>query len=1499
MFLNAADISPASVHLPCRHNECDGATHDLAFLDVTRFDRLASGAQAIVDAPPEAQPALGLMLRLIEAHVTPHDLAALNDTIIERFAATFDDAPQVATCLVNMLPDALAQRAPSESVEDICRRLLSKRALRDLKRSLSREAAPTVESARYGSAWHRYFSEWRDWVVDKWQNFLLLGSKERSHDPWFTLMRGAEPTRTAGPLPRRRSGKTGCALGMLYATSFVQYRTEPLPAQGFAQGFSPSLAHGGTIGLPGQTIAPATSVTSETMLLDRLVQTFADAARYVADVATPVSEQVDSALAVISPFMSLAPPGADGASTPLPVVIKRTGVSPAPAPPDMQASPELQSLFDIAHLWRHRGATHQELRKSFLPLLTFSPPPSERELLDGLFENAPELANADLSELRLRRHTPNKDGGRLKRVSYWPLHDAAALVRSGKLNISDTDDGVRFDVSRKTLAGAVYEAACVMSAKRFDDIVGQWREACEQRTAATWLSPPGLVSRAKSSLTLAIGTAFALDELSLGYTHALIGNKAFYLGHNALTNLSLSNDASSRLFATHRLEFTIRHAGRDHVAAPAGSCVVTEASGNGTTLLYLQGDVAAWRAFASPEALLSDIGHNALSLRTTLCERLPLPLRTGALTGRITTKLHPQPGQEPVRIATQATLDTVYADGKLRTSHAGTGPRIAQYLTWLTGVSSESVERGLQTFRERSRSAGVSLPGKPANIALRDIRSVAHVEMLRYDISTAIPRVKPMVRQHISNRLTDLGVLPADGDQVYIRVAGRVVQSLTDAVLVGTIPSDAAKRLPLLIPEVGGKYTAVHGANQPTGQPVSVGDVFDEASIEALRQNIDRAATQFWETSRGKVRKVLKSEFIAQVWMSRVQRRMSVDQVHIAARIAGPIEVGRLGSDDLEHEINAPDVEREWLRVNGLTSRLMRVSIAGRAPCLLIAPYPEGLRIYGFDDRGRMTTWLTEQIHSEAMRERIASMFDAPPDNATWYRTASIDTQGVSDNIVTDTFTAIASAYESRQNHTAPPVAKSEPRLVLELMDKFSKVDLALGLGTWALPFARPISLGYSIVDASIGTVGMGVGLATQDSAMFRQGWESTLSAIGAQGLAATHFKTMLFLTGDARYKYFVAEAPRAEDALILGLHRSQGRFYAAIDADTRAYLILDNDTGFFRMVPEAASDTVKKDAPLLRRSASGSWRAVTQSEFATPELEDPDTAWRIDQGFRARFDELRDKHDPIFERARLAASSEETPGNAIPLEWRLRLLKLDFVDQSVMDVEALGKLAGRIDSLQNTLDAAEKFVISPLSDEATRLGAMYQPITQRPRVYLGHVRTGLLRACPLVNRNLPIETAVRIFNQQATWAPSASARLMQDLSELGRVKLQYLPNQRLSQEVETLDTLFSGAPNTARAFEMTAGTRLLLVGRHLRNGAAAQYYFIDPALGLVTHADSETLIGILRTHLNIMSDSYALVREGRTYTVRTKEIDLPHLARVDLLRDFNDVVPIRVALRL
>lgn len=1488
MYPRAADTSGASVVLPCQDHAIVDAGHANVLRSVAHFDSLATSARTILGESPEAQPALGFMLRLVEEGVCQADLAALNDGLLDRFAHAFDTHPWLTTHLLDTLPGRLARRAPWESVEDVCHSLLSSSALRDLERSIARAEGSLPETCRYGSAWRQHFCQWRQSILDAWQDFLLLGSGVRASNDIIRMTLTSSPPANAQRLDFGRAGATGYALGILYAASVCRGVRPGLPPS-LPRYRSPTLdidiAHP-----EAQTCTPEPDVCIAQPplpqpILSRLEHIVGTVEQFVVETAVPIFRDLPYALdrLLFPPPLMFPTTAADLPAT----------VAPPPALPDMSPSPELQRLINTAHFWRHRAATHKALYTAFSPLLTFSPPPNEAELLHSQFANVTEFVGFELADLRLRRHAPT-DQSRIKQVTHWSLEDGARRVRDRRLNIGHPAQGVSFDISLETRPGAVYETSPVMTAGRFNSVVAQWDAACRERVARTWQPPAELETIATSHLTNVTVSTLAISDLALTYINGQISNEAFYLAHAALSNATLSKDPSEPAFLAHRLELTVRKDGQDHVAAPAGTCVIGKPSGNGVTLLYLQGGAPAWRAYASYEAFFDAIDDDTLSLRTTLSERLPIPMRDQAAKDVALITLRETSVELPLQIASQATLDVIKADGPLQAIRPDTAPRIAQYGTWLSGASTEGMEQGLHTFRYDCAHAGIALPGRPIDISLDDVRRIARLETLRFNLSMAVPQIRRITRRHLMDRLGQAGFHPHDPDQIYVKLAHREALTLTNAVLRSTSLEAPWWELPLLVRDASGQYRTMVPLGSSQALPTMASDVIDKTWAEGLHRSLHDATTQFWETSRANVRKVLKSEFIAQVWLSRAQRKMPIDQVPIAARVAGPIELARLDGDELAHEIGEPNVEREWLSIGGMTTSLMRVSIAGRSPCLLIAPYEEGLRVYGFDDRDRMASWFQEQLRDETSRERIADTFvGRRPTAPSWHEKVKLDAQSMSDARPVDTFTAVASAYESRQQQPdATPGDTPTERPLLAIMDMFSKVDIAFGLGTWFLPFARPVSAVYSVMDAGIGLTGIGIGAATHNEDLFRQGWQSILSAIGAQGLAASNFKAKLLITGDPRYKYFVSEAPVAAQASITGLHRVGTRFYAAIDAETRAYVTFDESTGFFRMTREASSGVQDADAPLMRMSPSGDWHVVSQSEAAPPVLEDPHTAWRIDQGFRSRYATLRDARTPDFDIARRSVTAVDTSASTMPLSWQLRLLKLDFLNPAQSDPEVLGKLAGRIDCLQNAVDAAETVALSPLAEDARRLGATYLGVTQSPRIYVGNVRMGLLRACALAPYRYSVESMVRLFNQQARLVPELSAWLVADLSQLGRIAIRYLDPSPTDLGVRTLDTLFAGRQDTSRAFEVTAGAQTLLLGRHIGREGAAAYYFFDPANAIVVHPDSAVVLGLMRDHLSA-------IFEGVTPSVNAREIDLEWLGDIHIARPFTEPVPILVALHI
>ncbi|WP_150722555.1 hypothetical protein [Pandoraea capi] len=90
----------------------------------------------------------------------------------------------------------------------------------------------------------------------------------------------------------------------------------------------------------------------------------------------------------------------------------------------------------------------------------------------------------------------------------------------------------------------------------------------------------------------------------------------------------------------------------------------------------------------------------------------------------------------------------------------------------------------------------------------------------------------------------------------------------------------------------------------------------------------------------------------------------------------------------------------------------------------------------------------------------------------------------------------------------------------------------------------------------------------------------------------------------------------------------------------------------------------------------------------------------------------------------------------------------------------------------------------------------------------------------------------------------------MSDLQEIGSMTARYLDTPSLNVGIQTLSTLFDGPSTGARAFEVTAGTRTLMLGRRLQAEGETQYYFVDPAAAMVMHNDYPTLLGLARAYL-------------------------------------------------
>ncbi|MFK0378851.1 dermonecrotic toxin domain-containing protein [Pandoraea sp. NPDC090278] len=1505
------------------------------FARLSEFQQGADATLNWLDESPESAPALGLIFSLVNQRVSFDDLSALDDDIVYRFARLFDDQPVLGTYVLASLPAQIRHRLPWESVKAIAERALSEPSLRSLSRSLNRAGVEIPESARHGSAWGKYFTQWREQIIDWAHAFRWAGSGHTGEAPDERALQAYAKAHCprAPDMNFGRSGWTGVAIAMLYGSAIGHSLTRvppigprPLldipitpvfPAERITScaGLPPNgTSTLGNADVPASdffdvndlssTVHEAWQWLSHTTvdMVERLIQAFDarmphDPLRFTGTLA--------ASLAPTDPSVPEDPSGPDDHPAEFAIATWR---APDPAASTTRRdffsmSPGLDQLAIAANSWHNRGSEHRALHVKFDRLMNFSSLPTEAELFNATISAEPDFASLDQPDIVFRRHKPVPGSTRLRDVTYWNLFDAARMIRSGSLDIDNPPEDVYFDVCQRTPQGAIQGNPTLVSAQRFRAVVTLWTEKCDTQAKQTWSIPESLPGQLDSAVTIGSQIALALSDLTLGYRQGLIPHRALPMVRDVLSHSPPFHPVGSRP-TSRRLLLKLTQGSREQTLVPAGTFVIFERPQDGLTLLYLMGDAQAWRAFASPKTLSQAIEKNVGGLRDTLLERLPQSVVAAGLTDAPPIALSPVTHADPIRMANRATLDVMRADAPLKTVAVTTGHRIRQYTNWLSGSSTSAVEEALDKARLARIDAGLPATRHSAVISLAQIDSIRHIQTLRAQLSTAMPDVHRMARDFARSVLNRSGLSNTDPDTLYVRIEGSPAPiSVTSATLYKLRVPDAIATGPLL-------RRSPEGTLRPETQDWASDSPFPDAAAIVGKladgppeKTIYDALEHFWSTSRNTVRQVLKSEFIAQVWLQRASGVLSVEARHLAARIAGPIDLNRFYEIQLSHEIISPRVKREWLQVKGHNSALMVVWAEGRPSMLLIAAYPDGPQVRGFESRAKLEDWFHQQTADDDARRQLASGFSPPSLDDEWLVDAKLDAVGQPVPSESDTFTLLTSVYEARSPHgVLAPEPTPHRRLVLKAMDYLAKLDLAVGFASWAFPSVQPVGAAISMADFSVGVVGEGVALLTGDKNLHSQAWQSMLSAVVAQGAVAARFPALSFITGSRRFNYYVSQPPVFGEELILGLHRADGRLYAAIDSSTRAYVEFDSTIGHFRLIPPAGSAATASDALYMRLGSEGRWHVTTSADLLQSGLEEPTVGWRIDQHFLERYDGWRNRHNPLFENAMRAYSdtvSQRTSPVGVTVS-DLRLLKLEFIDRTIRTPEALGTLAGRINELQNAVDAAATISVARLPSQAREVGALYVPITQRFRHYLSHLRTGLLRASAVGAYYGRADSVAHQFNAYAQLSPSVSEVFSQDLAVLGIGDIPYLPGPPNSLVGASVEALLEGAQDTTRMFEITAGSRTLLLGRRLSSTGHSQYVFMDPAVGIVTHSDREELMHLVDTHLQDVVSEYGIaMNEAGTYALEIAEIDARTLGDMPLFRDIDLYVPVREAFRI
>lgn len=200
-------------------------------------------------------------------------------------------------------------------------------------------------------------------------------------------------------------------------------------------------------------------------------------------------------------------------------------------------------------------------------------------------------------------------------------------------------------------------------------------------------------------------------------------------------------------------------------------------------------------------------------------QRLPIHARDASQKHAPLVKLTSQPQRPPIAVATQATLDTIAADGALASASSDTPSRISQYREWLSGTSATGVEQGMQAFRQQCASAHRTLPGHSSTVSLTDVKNVVHLESLRLALSKAIPQVKPTIRTFLVNQLERTGIRSANPDQIYVQADARGLMSIVDVVLNATAYPGTPSHLsmPILAKGPDGAFRTFRKSKSTTG----------------------------------------------------------------------------------------------------------------------------------------------------------------------------------------------------------------------------------------------------------------------------------------------------------------------------------------------------------------------------------------------------------------------------------------------------------------------------------------------------------------------------------------------------------------------------------------------------------------------------------------------------------------------------------------------------------
>jgi len=1489
------------------------------------FLQLSEAAREMLDIPRDLAAALGFTLHVIESRLSQSELDQLirNDLpdIAQVLAANEDHAPLI----LDSLTKALSLRRPSESVRDVMQRAVSTSALRDLQRSVSRAEAGDLAHTLPADQWRAQVTQWLRLLHEAAVRFRWAGSghdpKARHGHPSESAFPAAQPLASAPRPPNfRDAGVMGFVLWWLYATqtttapgsraAFETTRSAHLvdAASPFAEpsgeGTLTRLADAVLAYRSGQHAPGAQDQASD-------VIPFRDNVAHVNDLRARRSAEQASVSSTATPAGQFV----EASSTP--------AVVPAPRPEiDGIASSATfhEEVATFIGLLRNRTMEHKaafRLTQSTVNLTQIIETSFTRRLTRAALpdKSAPTLDNVFLYQFDtfdFPDAPQSYDIRHLQRSalrSRTPIVDAAMRIVSGQQQLRIENYGVYAGDLKEHRKHPASEQVPGLSIDTFLGALTEWK----------WLGQQGASSIEAQRFLKKLDASqrhMARDDLQLSYAAGHLSADAVVLGQIVLDTPVYASQGPLEYVRTYTVHLT--GSGVPDTMPIAAMFATTEHEDDGRALLYLAGDAHPWREYANLSALQADLASATSGLTGAVRARLPLRVTSSARSTPPDTQHAPRndtgfrlkpSAADPLVVARAASLTVVLDDIAFDVTRATAPARAGDYAAWFAGATPHARYQSLQS----GTSLGTSLPpgARPAArvIALpEDIESsIESLLDLRAQVSMLLPDERRIARAAARDALKALDAEALDPDLIRLEICTQTssppgtssgnATTITSMSLTNAVLEAVSGRPPVpLAGQVMRLARVARSPNAPAGQAASTPPLPDanafmrRVPFDHFQENYRNALEDFIAARHGSLRQVLRASFGIDALSLALQQKLDPAQVALAQAVA---EDSQRGDNRIPIGVAPPTrYSREWISLGGVPTRLMLFTDAQTHKVLMYAPGTGNGEVTGFDSRAAMQTWLTEQARSPDGRRRLLSLLqphrkrEANAKLEAFAAEASTtdtlpDTVGAP--VDGDTFQVVA---DRMLNHSsaylnATLTTGNSGESVVGVARAIRWIDMTMGLGTWAADIVRPASISASISDGMIGALLAAFG----DEHTRPEGWKSLATAIGSQGISALRLQILSRLPGGAKYHFFVDGPLDGVSGVIDGLYYVDGEFIAHVDEFTYAHLTFDFGAGEFRLWHPETNEL----GPHMRLDATGGWRVIPQSEVgASSSLNEPHLAYEIDQAYGARLEAVRNEatlaERKVFRNAKNEAYLRGTRpiGERAPATYHMLL----FIAPEISDYATLGEIAGEV---ENALAAeASSELVSDIETEAAAGGAVVTRVTDIPGVPAGTLDNGMVRAMAVAVRDGE-EGTLLAHQSEFAMAPEAPAtqQYVDQMQSLGAS--EYAGNAIHSGadsvrtfSIDNLGAALDGKANIERIYEMTTPHHIMLFGRRVIR-MRTEYFFFDPATGIVVHPDKAVVLETTIRHLKRMSATYGAFRFPGGPAVMMRRVDVGQLTHAPI----------------